>query len=250
MSGRPEDLAEGELARGSHEHLDPIEPAAPEDPALAKRFAALPLVRAPAGWQANVLAQLPEDPPPGPSGEASGEPAPSSSAAPAAVESPGPSPAGRSKARSRRWAAGAAAAVAFSAGLVVWRQAREQERASDELGEPKLSLRPAGSTRASTAPGRAALGDTLRIEVSAPADAVLRIYRNEREVVFECPSAASQCLAGTRELAAELTLSVPGAYRAVVQRPASRVSPPTGRLDGDLARCQCETRISSPVVAQ
>lgn len=250
MSGRPEDLAEGELARGSHEHLEQLEASAPEDPALAKRFAALPLVRAPAGWQAGVLAQLPEDPPPRPGGETTSEQAPSSPAAPAAVANAGPSRAGRSKARARRWAASAAAAVAFSAGLVVWRQAGEQERAPDELGEPKLSLRPAGSTRAATAPGRAALGDTLRIEVSGPADSVLRIYRNEREVVLECPSASSQCLAGTRELAAELTLSVPGSYRAVVQRPASRVSPPTGRLDGDLARCQCETRISSPVVAQ
>lgn len=200
------------------------------------------------GWQANVFAQLPEDPPPRPGGEATIEQTPSSPAAPAAVGSPEPSPANRRRARARRWAAGAAAAVAFSAGLMVWRQGREQERVPDELGEPKLSLRPAGSTRASTAPGRAALGDLLRIEVSAPAEAVLRLYRNDKEVVLECPSAAPECLGGG--LAAELVLSAPGAYRAVVLLPAGALGGSTGTLDEDLARCRCQSRLSAAILAQ
>lgn len=269
--------------KGEHEGLRPERPEGreqserpesvdvPDEPVLdeaerllAARIAALPDVPAPQGWQAAVLAALPEDPPPRPRAARSDvttDGANGTDAAPIAPGRPGGEGASGASTRAvsgqatppprrvRRWAMGAsAAAAAMAAALAVWRGGKESNQL--ELDQPKLTIRSAGSTRTSPGSGRAALGDTLRVEVYAPADALLRLYRNEKEIVLECPSAAPQCLSHTRGLAAELTLSAPGSYRAVVLRPASKVPRSTGELDDDLAACRCETKISLPVVAQ
>lgn len=267
--GRRPERPEGPERSEGPESVD-----APDDPLLdeaerllAARIAALPDVPAPQGWQAAVLAALPEDPPPSPKAARSVETSagPNGTEATAAPSAPGRS--GREGASGastravseqatphprrqvRRWAMGAsAAAAAVAAALAVWRGGEERNQL--ELDQPKLTIRPAGGTRTSPGSGRVALGDTLRVEVRAPADALLRLYRNEKEVVLECPSAASQCLIHARGLAAELTLSAPGSYRAVALRPASQVPRSTGDLDDDLAACRCETTISLPVVAQ
>ncbi len=84
--------------------------------------------------------------------------------------------------------------------------------------------------------------------MSAPAEAVLRLYRNDKEVVLECPSAAPECRGGG--LAAELALSAPGAYRAVVLLPVGALGRSTGSLDEDLTQCRCQSRLSAAILAQ
>jgi hypothetical protein len=220
--------------------------------AIAARLAALPDVPAPSGWQAAVLEALPEEPP-----AAGDQPRPEATraASPAALPPNGvghrsrASLAGRS--RARRWAMGAvaASAVAMAVALALWLR-RPESSELRELGKPELIVMASGGVRATPVTGRAALGDVLRVEVTAPADSVLRLYRDDREVMLECPSAAPQCAQRARGLAVEFTLTAPGFYRAVVFRPAERARGSVGDLQQDLAGCDCETSMSVALTVQ
>jgi hypothetical protein len=82
--------------------------------------------------------------------------------------------------------------------------------------------------------GAVAIGDHLRVvaRTGSRRHAALRIYLREREVVLECPGGSS-CSSSDGQLAAEVTLSVPGSYRALVIAGAGSVPPATGSLDAD-----------------
>jgi hypothetical protein len=172
---------------------------------LKGRIGKLPDPRPEEGWQAKVLDRI------------------DSPATPAA---PVPGDVSRkSSASQMKWVALAAAAVAAGSVLVFVRS-RPPDRLS--LSEDLVAVEP-GMRAGAPAPG-----DRLRVtaRVGSSPNATLRVYLRERDVVMECPG-PSPCSSRDGVLTGEVTLGVPGTYRALVIAGHRPIAPTTGSLDAD-----------------
>jgi hypothetical protein len=232
VPGDEEDLAWLEARELGTARPPLAEPRIAAYEALMAGLARLPDQPAPEGWQVDVLAALPEQPAEQP-----------------ATVNPLPRPARRW--RLRRWAPALAAAAVVAAAGVSWRwwsrSAGPSMRSMEvALGPPHVQVLPGQRSR--VAGTDAALGDTLQIRAQTWRGGQLRIYRDERVVVLQCPGQPG-CSERNGALLAELLLAAPGTYRAVLLRPAP-ASPPSGSLDDDLAACECESTISVPVTVR
>jgi hypothetical protein len=196
-----------------------------------------PREREDAGWIGALIAALPdEQPPPGWQADVR-----------SAIAGEHPAPA----AAHRRWTV---AALAFAAAAaVLLRGVPVEDSAPADDGAPSIDVVPGDGARRGDG-GDAALGDMLRVAAHA-GGGELRIYRDDREVVLRCPRAA--CRHAEGGVIAELRVTAPGVYRAVVleRAPASGdlPAPPlpaTGSLEGDVAACGCAAQISVPIVAR
>jgi hypothetical protein len=145
----------------------------------------------------------------------------------------------------RRWLPGPTAALAFAAAAAVLLQAAPVPRRPLDDGGPSIRVVRGEGARGDGAD--AALGDTLHVE--APTGGELRIYRDDRDVVLRCIAGA--CTSTPGRVIAELRLSAPGVYRAVVLLPdAGPAIPMTGTLAGDADACRCTARTSVPIIAR
>jgi len=190
-----------------------------------------------AAWLGALVAALPDEPPPAGWETGVREALAAEHRKPATVR--------------RRWVPGAGAALAFAAAAAVLLRAAPATNDVVDDGAPSIRIVRIEGARADGAD--AALGDVLRVEAST-GDGELRIYRDDRDVVLRCPGDACRSAAG--RLIAELRLSAPGVYRAVVlQLPDARsivrpAIPVTGTLAGDADACRCIARTSVPIIAR
>ena len=83
--------------------------------------------------------------------------------------------------------------------------------------------------------GEARVGDTVHLTVSGgDRHHALRVYRDERELVFQCPGGPT-CRSSDDGLIADLKVSMVGTYRIFALSASAPLPEPTGNFDADLA---------------
>jgi hypothetical protein len=159
-----------------------------------------------------------------------------------------------------RWPLGLAVASSLAAVALgaLW---ISRERASPEGGEesdPSLQIAAgpqldflegpgSGGTRRSGDSARLTR-DSVKVSFTATTTGELRLYREDSQVVARCPGDLSCIitpLGEQRRFSLEVELKIAGNYRAVFL-PGSAVAEPSGKLDADLERCDCEFRVAAP----
>lgn len=163
--------------------------------AIIDALGALPVERAPAGWQERVMASLP-------------------------AESSRP-------ALGRNWPLWTALAIA--AAVLLWRVVKP-EPPSGRLAVRQDVVAAAAGRRSDTA----TIGDTVRVAVTGGEGDVreARLYRDTGELVARCPGHASCTVNGTT-LELTVTLTSAGSYRTLAIVGPKAVPEPTGSLDED-----------------
>jgi hypothetical protein len=82
-------------------------------------------------------------------------------------------------------------------------------------------------------------GDALRVTVTRRADSAealaMRIYRDDRTLVFACGSPEPPCPQAGDGVTAEVVMTAPGTYRSLVLVGPAPLPAPAGTLDADVA---------------
>jgi hypothetical protein len=80
-------------------------------------------------------------------------------------------------------------------------------------------------------------GDTLTLTATAGgmAHLSLRVYRDDRTLVFACGGPEPACPRVDARVAAQVVMTAPGTYRSIVLTGAAPVPGPAGTLDADVA---------------
>lgn len=133
--------------------------------------------------------------------------------------------------RSRPWwmfaAPGVAVAAAAAVAVVVMLPPRPHALAL------QVDVIEQGKTRGGSA--EASVGDTVRLTVSGgDRHHALRVYRDERELVFQCPGGPT-CRSSDEGLTADLKVPMVGTYRIFALSASAPLPEPTGNFDADLA---------------
>lgn len=162
---------------------------------LGRALAALPAMKAPAGWERRVFEALPE------------------------------TETAQGRVAWVPWAFGLAAAAAVA--FIVWQLNRPS---AGELSVRQELVATAAGRRADSA----AVGDTIRVSTNGGNGDVreLRLYRDGGDVVARCPGdAGCRVVDGSPELT--FTLKAPGSYRSLVIVGTREAPKPIGALDAD-----------------
>lgn len=82
-------------------------------------------------------------------------------------------------------------------------------------------------------------GDTLRLTARVPtrdpARVAIRIYRDDRTLIFACGGGEVPCSLADDAVRAEVLMTAPGAYRSIILTGAGPLPAPAGTLDADAA---------------
>lgn len=206
------------LARARGEDAPPPHPdTAATYQRLEGLLAELPPVTPPPDWRAAILRRVDED---------------DARAAAASAQR-------RARARRRAWFA-AGPALAMIAVVVIFVGLRPP---SGDVGGPPITYAITAGDGRPRGDGPVALGEHLTVTARLPAEGALRIYRDDRVLVAECPSrgpVATGAAVCTQRRAGKVTVHVatlrldaPGRYRVVLLIGAA--PPSTGRYDDDVA---------------
>ncbi len=160
------------------------------------------------------------------------------------------------KRRLGQWISGAAT-LGVAATALLWlsvsRRSTEGPETLAESARPQMTVvASAGDprpTRSGASPGTADVGSILVSEFVTESPGVLRLYRNDKEVVAQClGSEGCELLSKGKWQTFKLQFktATSGEYRAVFFKGAA-MGEPRGSLDEDLKHCDgCEPQLASP----